>query len=255
VVNGNHCALIAGGSCGIGRAIANTLNNEGHRVLIISRRHPTTWEDGPLPDWSIEQNWIQADLSHISVLESTLQKLVVLPSFSPNILVYSAVSYGIGQRHLLIETTSDEWATVFQVNVHAAQILTRLLLPSLSANAPSLILHISSEVAYNPGPQRVAYSASKTANRAMFAGLAKEVAHQPIHIVGMLPAGMVDTPGIRRRRSPDFDFSGYAAPSSFAHATHAVLASLGQDFHNQMLIIEADGSYEKMQDNRIVSQS
>lgn len=246
--------LVTGGSSGIGRAMAEILIQQDHnQVAILSRRQPGEWEVPPPTRWDYERNLLVGDLQEPPSVIPRVQRW--LDGASLDILILSAVSYGFGSRHPLLETSWMEWETVMRVNVSASFLLVQSLLPLFLRQNHGLILYVSSEVAFNPGPQRISYSVSKTAAHAMFQGLVQELASTAIHIVGVAPEGMVDTPGIRKRRSPDFDYSSYASAASFAPVTLELAQTLGAGHHGQMIIVCADGSYRVMQNGEIPSQS
>ena len=251
----NCHVIVLGGSSGIGRAMATALIANQAKVAILSRRSPEQWEEGPLENWDAKHNLITADLAHTAEAVKLVEQWLQREQRDINILVNSAVTYGVGGRHSFLEIQAQEWYDMFSINVHAPFMITQVLLPYLMQQPKSLILHVSSEVAYNPGPQRIGYSASKSAARFLFSGLAEELKNYQPAVVSILPEGMVDTPGIRKRRDANFDFSSYAPASSFAAPMLALAKIFGASYHGSTLAVSADGSYRVVQNGQIASQS
>jgi cyclitol oxidoreductase len=250
-----HRVLITGGSSGIGRAIADVLIRAHAEVAIISRRLPTAWEGGPPPGWDSGRNLIRGDFTDPQTVIESVEHWVELEKGKIDTLIHCAVSYGFGSRHTFLETTGEEWNEIMSVSLNTPFLLTRALLPFLLKQSEGLVMYISSEVAFNSGPKRVGYSTSKAAAHTMFKGLAEELYETNVRIVGLVPEGMVDTPGIRRRRSPNFDFSTYAPANSFERSALAFVETLGAGHHNEMFVVQADGQYYAMGNRQIASQS
>lgn len=59
--------------------------------------------------------------------------------------------------------------------------------------------------------------------------LKEEISSQNISIVQLLPLGMVATPGIKKRRDEDFDFSEYASSDSFLESTLEIIKTWGKN--------------------------
>lgn len=246
-------ALVTGGSAGIGAGIARALFGAGAQVGIVARRPPETWARPMPPDWP-RRSWIEADLNDAQASSAALHRyLEAAPP--PDILVHSAVSYGVGGRKGFGGIGTDEWQQMFAVNVHAPFVLTRELLPSLLARPRSLVLYVSSEVVFNAGPGRAAYAATKAALHSTMTSLAQETVDAGLSVVGVLPETMVDTPGIRRRRAADFDYTGYASPDDFARPLVPLVAGFGEGCHGRSLVVTADGGLVPVDRLAVPSQS
>jgi hypothetical protein len=66
---------------------------------------------------------------------------------------------------------------------------------------------------------------------------------------------MVDSPGIRRRRPPDFDYSSYMRPSDFAEVATELAVTAGDKHHGDSLVVGADGQWWSAYSSAPVSQS
>jgi NAD(P)-dependent dehydrogenase (short-subunit alcohol dehydrogenase family) len=165
---------------------------------------------------------------------------------------FSAVYYG-EKRANLSDVSEEEWRRQVEVNVTGLWLTLRALLPSLREAGPGLFVGVSSEVAFNAGPGRSGYAASKAAAKGLLDSVAQE--EDAVRVVQVLPAGMVDTPGIRRRRPKDFDYSSYMRPSSFARVATKLAATAGKDHHGDSLVVDGNGDWWSAYDELPVSQT
>jgi NAD(P)-dependent dehydrogenase (short-subunit alcohol dehydrogenase family) len=232
--------LITGGSSGIGHAMAAALIAAGGRVAIVSRRNPNHWDDGPLPDWDPEADLICADVSDTRLAEQAVARWLDKNGGGLDTLVVSAVDYGSACRHSFSETTTAEWDALFNVNVRGVFLVLHAVLPYLLRRSAALVVGITSDVAFSPGPFRAGYAASKAAARALFDSLSAEMADQRVNVVQLLPARQVVTPGLRRRRPDGFDFAGYMHPSEFAEPICRLVRDLGAGLNGQMIKVGAE---------------
>jgi hypothetical protein len=85
--------------------------------------------------------------------------------------------------------------------------------------------------------------------------VAQEEPDDGARIVQALPAGMVDTPGIRRRRPPGFDYSSYMMPADFAPLATLLLTEGGAAHHGNCLVVDHGGVWWSAADQLPVSQS
>ena len=166
--------ILTGASRGIGHATVKRFSTAGWRVITCSR-HPfpedCPWEAGP-------DDHIQVDLAssqdlqaaigqmkqRLKAQESRLHALVNNAAISPKKLD--------GSRFNSIETSEDDWKTIFQVNFFAPVMLARGLLDELKA-AKGAVVNVSSIAGSRVHPfAGAAYSTSKAA----LASLTREMA-------------------------------------------------------------------------------
>ncbi|MFI5843810.1 SDR family NAD(P)-dependent oxidoreductase [Catenuloplanes sp. NPDC051500] len=232
--------IVMGGSAGIGRGIADAWAGAGAEVVVCSRHRPAE---------AAHLTWERIDLTEPGDARARLAALAAGPV---DAVCYSAVYYG-DRRADFGDVREEEWRRQLDVNVTGLWLTLRAVLPSLREATPGLILGVSSEVAFNAGPGRSGYAATKAAAKALLDSIAQE--EKGLHVVQVLPAGMVDTPGIRRRRPDGFDYSGYAQPSSFARVAVELAAMTGRERHGDSLVVDGDGGWRSVQDGLPASQS
>ncbi len=92
----------------------------------------------------------------------------------------------------LVDTSDDDWALMFRVNVTAQMLAARFGVPMLRAAGGGTVVNMSSVTGVIGVPGAVAYSASKGAVIAMSKALAREEAKHGIRVNAVCP-GWVDT--------------------------------------------------------------
>lgn len=88
----------------------------------------------------------------------------------------------------ILETTAEDYAAIFEVNVRAPLLLTKAVVPHL--RAPGRIINVSSIGARSGFDRLALYSASKAALEGLTRGLAKELGHAG-HTVNAVAPGPV----------------------------------------------------------------
>ncbi len=131
--------LLTGASRGIGHATVKLFYENGWRVLTVSRA-PFT-DDCPWPGGA--EDHIQADLADpvaYGPLADEVRERLGGSGLSA-IVNNAAISPKLegGQRMGVANTTYSQWLTVFNVNLFAAAIISRLLLPELKATKGAIV--------------------------------------------------------------------------------------------------------------------
>lgn len=220
--------VMTGASAGIGLAALEALTEHAF-VVAVSRTRP------PLPH--LNGHWLQGDLQTPEAVAADIRTLLFTQKRPLDGLIHCAVSYGAPQRHPFLNTTDTEWDEVMTVNARSPFILTVRLLPLLLERPKAFIVSLTSDVATQPAPQRIAYGCSKATSHALFAGLSAELAESSVSVIQMLPAKQVVTRGLRARRPPDFAFTGYSTPDIFKQPLKSILARRGAGLNGACLVI------------------
>lgn len=239
----HHRMIVVGGSTGIGRGIAQAWANDGAEVIVCSRSRP----EGP---GSESLRWEELDLAS----EDAGQRLVEIGSGVVDTVCFSSVYYG-ARRANLTDVTHQEWRHQLAVNVTGLWLTLQAMLPALRKATPGLFVGVSSEVAFNAGPGRSGYAASKAAAKSLLDSVAQEEDSEQLRVVQVLPSGMVDSPGIRRRRPEGFDYSSYMKPSDFTELARTLAVTKGEEHHGDSLVVDSEGGWRSVRDELPVSQS
>ena len=153
----NKTALIAGASSGIGLACAVALADAGAEVVLASRNIEALQkaEDAiKLKGNSVEA--VQLDISDTDAIELFFKNQKPF-----DILVNSA---GMGRHSPSLDTSTEDFDKVMDVNLRGAYFLTQAVARGLiEAKKPGSLINISSQMGHVGGVDRAVYSASKHA--------------------------------------------------------------------------------------------
>lgn len=192
--------LVAGGSRGIGLAIAQGLAREGAKLSICARGAPTLQQaaDVLLRDGATAAHTQQCDLADPAQIQAWIDAAAAELG-GIDILVNNASGYGNGND-------DASWQAGFDIDLMAAVRANRAALPHLRLSALPAILNISSINASVPTPRAAAYSAAKAALNYYTTSLATELARERIRVNALAP-GSIEFPGglwdQRRSNAPE----------------------------------------------------
>jgi uncharacterized oxidoreductase len=174
--------LITGGGSGIGLALARRLIACGNRVLVCGRRLDVLQE---AKRETPQLETIQCDLSqHANRQQLVADVLTLFPRLS--VLVNNAgVQFRPASLLEQFDTTDDE--EEFSINYFAPLGLTKLLLPHLAAQPESMIVNVTSGLAFAPLAFMANYCASKAALHSWIQSLRHQLRDTSIRIVEMIP--------------------------------------------------------------------
>jgi 3-oxoacyl-[acyl-carrier protein] reductase len=166
------CALVTGGTRGIGAAVADALRERGWSVATLSRN------GGDL----------EADVSDPEAVEAAFVE--TRERFGPvHVLVNNA-----GQRRdgLAIRMSAEDWGTVVDTNLSGAFHCTRRALDDMLSARWGRIVNVSSIVAERANPGQANYAASKAGLLALTRTVAREMARKGVTCNAVLP-GVIET--------------------------------------------------------------
>lgn len=179
-------ALITGASGGIGRAIALKLAEEGYSLYLHYHNNKQAvsrlLED--LKSFDGEFIPIQANLA-----AADGYKTLVASIFSIDAIIHNS---GSGHYGMLQDLEEKEAADLIQVHITSPLLLTKELLPKISAKRTGNIIVISSIWGQTGAACEVAYSTVKGAQIAFVKALSKEVALSGIRVNAIAP-GAIET--------------------------------------------------------------
>ena len=103
----------------------------------------------------------------------------------------------------LCETTLEEFRRVVDVNVVAAFLTTRAVLPTLLAQRWGRIINVTTSLDTMWRPLMQPYGGSKAANEAILTALAQELDGSGVTANVLVPGGAADTRLVPRAMAPD----------------------------------------------------
>jgi 3-oxoacyl-[acyl-carrier protein] reductase len=179
-------ALITGASGGIGRAVARKLAEEGYSLYLHYNRNKQAiiklLEE--LEAFEGEYIPIQADLSRPDGY-----KKIAANVFAIDAIIHNG---GISQYGMLIDLDEKEAQDLIQIHLATPLLLTKELLPKMTAKKRGNIIVISSIWGQTGASCEVAYSTVKGAQIAFVKALSKEVASNGIRVNAIAP-GAIET--------------------------------------------------------------
>lgn len=177
-------AIVTAGASGIGFEIARALRRDHYRVVLCDIDEAK----GEAAAREIEAEFRRCDMRQPANIEGLFAGLGPI-----EVLVNNA---GIaGPTRPLHAITLAEWQEVIDVNLTAAFLACRLVVPKMVAAGRGSIVNISSVAGKIGYPDRSPYCASKWALLGLTASLAREVGRHGVRVNAILP-GTVRGPRI-----------------------------------------------------------
>lgn len=170
-------ALITGASRGIGRGIAEELNNAGYELILVCRKSPELMSDLPGKHFT-------GDIGDFDFVKSVFENIDRL-----DILVNNA---GISRIGLLQDMHRAEWDEIISTNLTSIYNTCHFAASLMVRQHSGKIINISSQWGNVGASMEVAYSATKGGVNAFTKALAKELAPSGIQ-VNAIACGVIDT--------------------------------------------------------------
>jgi len=225
--------LITGASRGIGLAIAQTLDREGARLILVARnRPPLERAAAHLPGTVLSMSADVTKPGDVKRLMAAVQKHVR----KLDVLINNA---GVFTFKPFAQTTLQDWRSNIETNLTSIFLTTQAALPMLKRSRGDVvnILSVSSRVAF---PKCSAYTAAKFGAWGLTSVLRRELRADGIRVVAVMP-GMTET-----RMKDELDFpvrrTDLLQPQDVAEA---VLSALVQPRHatiEEILLMPSGGA-------------
>jgi 3-oxoacyl-[acyl-carrier protein] reductase len=182
--------LVTGGSRGIGRAIALRLAAEGAAVSICGRAAETIERTlGELRDLGVPAHGVVADVTQPGEVERFVDESAAALGGVDLLVANVGGSAGLG----LLESTAEDWARTFELNLFHAVRAIRAAVPHMARRGGGSAVSIASISGWKPGP-KAQYGAAKAGEIFLAGALAWELAAQRIRVNTVSP-GSIMFPG------------------------------------------------------------
>lgn len=170
--------LVTGASAGLGRAVADELALQGHRLALVARRKERLVQQArQYRELGVETLVIPADLSHPDAPEAVV-KAVSDHFESLDVLINNA---GMGLPRYFGQSDPEALRTQLAVNLEAPILLVRHALPMLE-ESQGVIINIGSALSVLPSPIFGVYGTTKAALAYFTDALRREVTSRGIRV-------------------------------------------------------------------------
>lgn len=193
-------AVVTGAASGIGAATVERFLAEGRTVVGVDLADPPA--DAPR-----DVAWVSGDVSRPETWDRVLAVATEAFSELPEALVLNAARHVVGT---ILETSPEQWAGVFDVNVMGAYHGIRACLPGMQERRDGAIVTVASVDAFQAEQAFVAYCASKGALLQLTRAVALDHAREGIRANCVCP-GVTDTPFFRGHLHAADDPDGWLA--------------------------------------------
>jgi short-subunit dehydrogenase len=197
--------LVTGASSGIGREIARLLADEGARLVLVARREQRLVElaEECRRRGAPEAHALPADLARHQEVERVAVEGERLLGGAVDVLVNNA---GFSVPGRFVTSKLDRTLEMIRVNIDAAVLLTRRLLPKMVERDRGGVLTVSSVAGYQAAPYQASYAGTKAFLLVWSDGIHQEVKKTKVAITALCP-GVTDT--------EFFEAAGYGKPGAF----------------------------------------
>lgn len=185
----SRIALVTGASRGIGKAIAQTLGQQGHTVIGTA----TTEKGAAAITEYLEQAGIKGQGLCLNVTDNDsitdVLKTIQDDFGAPLILVNNA---GITRDNLMLRMKPDEWNAVIDTNLSSVYSMSKACLKAMTKARWGRIINISSVVGTMGNAGQANYAAAKAGMEGFARAMAREVGSRGITVNSVAP-GFIDT--------------------------------------------------------------
>ncbi|WP_142683878.1 SDR family oxidoreductase [Chitinophaga polysaccharea] len=200
-------ALVTGGTKGIGKAIADRLQQAGAKVIVTARNPPE--------ESNSDHHFIAADLMQAGQVTKLAQdineKFGGIDILVDNIGGLTTPGGGFSAL------TDQHWESELQLNLLAAIRLDRALLPKMLEQKSGVVIHMSSVSGMLPLWQHnMAYAVAKAALNSYSKALANELAGKGIRVLTVSP-GATKTPPMEKFIQQIASSTGLTPDEAFQH--------------------------------------
>jgi NAD(P)-dependent dehydrogenase (short-subunit alcohol dehydrogenase family) len=214
--------LVAGGTGGLGRAVALAFLGEGARVAVTYRAAAelealkrAAGED------AARLSAHPTDVTDHGAVGALMDELVARHG-GLDALVNTVGAYAGGAK--LWEMDAETLDRMLSANLRSGYVLARAAVPVMLKQGHGAIVNVASRAALVHGPGESAYAASKAAAVALIDSLAADLKGTGVRANSILP-GIIDTEA-NRRAMPRADFAKWPKPEEIARV---VLFLCGDD--------------------------
>ena len=182
-----HGAIVTGGANGIGKAIVNTLIDNGAHVAIVDIDvQAGTQTAQEMQNGGGTCIFVEADVANPEQMEAAA-KSIVMQFGGIQILINNAGINTKSERVPIHQYTLDDWHRILQVDLTGVFVVSRSVIPHMLENTPGRIVNISSIAGLVPLRLQSAFVAAKAGVANLTRSMALELGPQGILVNAVAP--------------------------------------------------------------------
>lgn len=225
--------LINGATGGLGPAVVRAFANDGS-ILALTARNQHELEQtaatlGLAPDRTL---LIPTDLTDPDAVEQMVQHVY---AHTGRIDVVAHLTGGFSGGVPVAEIDPRVWYAMLNLNLSAAFLVARFVLPLMLKQAYGQLVFVSSRSPRQPTANLAEYSVSKGGLDILVQVLAQETRQHGINVNAVAPS-VIDTEP-NRRFNPDADYTRWVTPESIAGVIHFLASAAARDIHGAIIPI------------------
>jgi short-subunit dehydrogenase len=199
-------ALLAGGSKGIGYAIAEALARRHYNLILIARHRDSLL--------SAKNKLEETYNIHVEILVHDLAREEAATEIAkwctekniPLKMLCNIAGFGGSRDYLRLPLDTVRY--MVRLNVESVMALTLTLLPLLEKNSPSYILNVASMAGLSPRPIKNGYSSTKAAVIFFSYSLHYQLRDKDIHVSCLAPGPVYTKPEIVKETKKQLGWLG-----------------------------------------------
>jgi len=169
-------AIVTGASSGVGKAMAQRLDRDGHEVVLVARSTDALEE---LARSMTGARIVTADLADPEGAETVFSEAP-----GADILINNA---GFGEFGPFASSDLSRAQAMIQVNCSSLTALTGKYLPAMLERGTGHIMNVASTAAFQPGPTMAVYYATKAYVLSFTEAVAEEVRGSGVSVTAFCP--------------------------------------------------------------------
>jgi NAD(P)-dependent dehydrogenase (short-subunit alcohol dehydrogenase family) len=219
--------LVAGGTGGLGRAIAQLLLAQGAQVAVTFRREEefTSLQQAAASSRDRFAGF-PVDVTDAAAAAQLIQK-ILSQCGRLDALVNAVGGYAGGLA--LWETEFKTFDRMIDLNLRSGYALAHAAAPVLRAQKHGAIVNVAAKAAWDHAAGASAYAASKAASVALMDSLAADLRGSGVRVNSILPS-IIDT-AANRQAMPNADFSTWPKPEEIARVVLFLLSDEARVIH------------------------
>jgi len=207
----NRCALITGGTGGLGVAVLEEFLAEGAQVLTTYLEERQLKYTAEVKDkYGAALSFTKADVTKPGQTERLIQKSVKKLG-QVDILINIVGGFSMAG---ITDTDDATWDRMMDMNLKSVFLMTRAVLPHMMDRGYGRIVNIGARPALHGAANMSAYGASKAGVLNLTQSVAAEMSRYNINVNAIIP-GTMDTPH-NRMEMPKADHSKWVKPEEIA---------------------------------------